>query len=673
MLSSKTFSPLALIQWIRRLPLSDRTKQVTLVSRSWLLLPVILCTALLLFLPAFGGDSPCTNEYCVDWWGIGGGGTSSGDIYELTSLSGQVSSYTDLSGGIYNMQSGFWIQLPDVPNPATDTPVPSTDTPVPPTATPTETDSPPEQPSATPVAPTATDIPSTATATATATVAPDTPAPTNTATPTQEGTVDTCTGAQAIATNGVSQEQFFDKAGDVNWVRFDAAADVNYRIEVQIPVDSTADVNLELYMLCDNTRVDEWSATFNPGARLDFESPTDSTVYVRLANYDALIFGQSAKYQVSVRDLQEDSANNATIIVAGRLRGTDRLQTNIHNITDAVYKMFLDQGYEPDTIQYLATDSALTGYDSAATESSLRASIVTWATERVSQDGVLNLYMVDHGSPENFYIDEVSGQRVSPAELDGWLTEFEEAICAPATCANPPKINVIIEACQSGSFIDSAGGSISQVNRTIITSTSAENDARASRNGAYFSDHLITSLSQGKNILASFVDAQSIAALSYSLQDAWLDADGDGTPNELNDGSRASQRGFAYANTLGENWAPHIFTVEPPEVITNNSGLIQADVRDNQKVSLVWAVVYPPGYVPPDAQEELQVETLDNFILSETGDADQYVGRFSGFTQEGTYRILVHAEDNDGFKARPVEVEVVVGGTERLYLPLVVE
>jgi hypothetical protein len=207
--------------------------------------------------------------------------------------------------------------------------------------------------------------------------------------------------------------------------------------------------------------------------------------------------------------------------------------------------------------------------------------------------------------------------------------------------------------------------------RVILTSTSAANDAKASLSGAYFSDHLLTWLYQGYNLFASFYEARTVAKDIFVLQDAWLDSNGNRIPNELEDSALAAQRSFAYAGTLpGNDWPPHIFQVIGPTAITNFSGEIRADVRDDVKVDQVWAVVYPPDYQPPTTSQELLPEVLPTFVLSPLNNGSLYAGKFTGFTQPGVYRIVVQAKDNDNLVARPVVIEVNAGS--QIFLPLMV-
>ena len=78
--------------------------------------------------------------------------------------------------------------------------------------------------------------------------------------------------------------------------------------------------------------------------------------------------------------------------------------------------------------------------------------------------------------------------------------------------------------------------------------------------------------------------------------------------------------------------------------------MITADVRDDKPGVQVKVVVYPPDYTPPAPGQELQPETLVTFILSNTS-GDLWSGPYGGFTQIGTYRLMIYADDKDGLAA----------------------
>ncbi|MFN8490473.1 MAG: C13 family peptidase [Caldilineaceae bacterium] len=548
---------------------------------------------------------------------------------------------------------------------ATATPT-ATFTPPPPTATPTFTSVPPTA-TFTPLPPTATatftPLPPTATATftpipptATPTVTPTTPPPAGDAAEPDN----TCAQAKTIALDGVAQTHTFGAPADVDWLRFDATQNVTYHIEVQVPAGSAADVNLEMYAACDQAPTDIQNKPFTPGVRLDFTAPSSGPILLKLNNTDATIAGAQASYQVSIQARTTPQVG-ALIIVAGRLKLSDPLQTNIHNVTDQIYGLFQAHGYTNDRIYYLATDSTRPGYDASATKSNLHAAIATWAADKVSATQGLTIYMMDHGDKKAFYLDEVNQEHLVPADLDSWLTELENKV-------NGVKINVILEACNSGSFLNGADR-ISKPNRVIITSTSDGELAYASATGAHFSDYLISALKQGESLDGSFRVAQNAVRQVLTLQQPWLDGNGNGVPNEDADDAVAAQRSFSTASLGTDQWSPYIVHVQPPSAITNRHGVLQATVRDDKQVHRVWAVIYSPSYTPPQVRNELAPETtLPTVVLQAQGN-DQFAAEYPGFDEIGRYRIAVYAEDGDGLVAAPSVIEVNNGA--HVFLPLV--
>ncbi|MEM7130967.1 MAG: C13 family peptidase [Chloroflexota bacterium] len=498
---------------------------------------------------------------------------------------------------------------------------------------------------------------------------PPTATPTNTPTatssPTPQGDIhepnNTCATANAIPSDGSLQTHTVHRQGDVDWVKFEAQANRGYRIDARIPIGSKADVTLEMYSSCDSLPEDEWNERFTPGVRLDFTAPSSGSFYLKLANVDAAVAGDDVGYELSVTELSEEPQGGAVIILAGRYKANDRLQGNIYNIAENVFRLFEANGYDANDIYYLAPEPR-TGRDASATMDNLRLAITEWAPQTVGANQALTLYLVDHGDRDLLFIDELNNERLAPDQLDEWLTSFEEAV----PTAN---VNVVVEACHSGSFIEGAK-SVSKTGRVVITSTNVDWDAYVTDAGAFFSDQLIVSLELGRNLFTSYLDAKRYVGNSKEFQEPWIDANGNRNPGEDDDFTIAAQRGFAYAGTLpGDRWSPHIFSVEGPETLTNRSGILTADIRDNMGIDRAWAVIYPPSYEPPTPGPELVAETLEKLLLDPTGEGDTFTARYSGFNEIGTYRIVIHAQDEDGLAALPYVIEVEVGN--RLYLPLI--
>ena len=473
---------------------------------------------------------------------------------------------------------------------------------------------------------------------------------------------DTCAQAQSISSDGTVQERTFHKQADEDWVVFSVTAGLTYRIEAQVPLESPADVAVEVYDQCAGIPVDGQDHTFAAGVRLEFTASTTGLFYLKWFNHDPDIFGADVVYEISVRALATEAQPGAVIIVAGRYKYNDPLQPNIHYAASQIYQMFQNNGYPANRIYYLSTDLTQPGANALATVSHLQIAISTWALDKVNADRPLTLYLVDHGMPNQIYLDRPKGEAVTPTQLDTWLTQLETA--RPGL-----KVNIIMEACYSGSFIG-LPQSLSKIGRVVVASTSATDVAYASVRGAVFSDYFSAALTQGASVYGAFESARGATRSGYPYQNPWLDANGNSIPNEAADAQIAALRGFAYAGTLsGDQWPPYIAQTTPVAV-TAGRGNLRVEVRDDDAVRYVWAVIYPPSYTPPATQEELVQETLPTAMLLSQGNG-WYGAQYTGFDEMGEYRVVFYAEDDLGLSAQPVAIMVQTGWA--VYLPVVIK
>lgn len=470
----------------------------------------------------------------------------------------------------------------------------------------------------------------------------------------------TCAQAQLIQADGTAQDHTFHQQADQDWIKFNGVASTTYRIDVQIPMSSSADVALELFKVCSGVPEHSQDYAFSPGIRLEFTAPATGPVFLRLVNHLPTVYGSAAAYILSVRALGATPSLGAVVIVAGRLTEYDPLQSNIHQVTNAIYKLFVTRGYTDSRIYYLATDLGLLGVDALATADNLQAAVTTWALDKVGPNQPFTLLMVDHGAYDRLYLDKPSTEWVTPNQLDNWLTQLETA--RPGV-----KINVIVEACNSGSFID-LPKSISKPGRVVVASTGADDLAWASTTGAFFSDLFLDALREGASLYSSFQTARWAVQSAQPFQRPWLDDNGNGIPNEPTDGLEAQQRGFNFAGTFADDdWPPYIVQASGPITISQRRGVITAKVLDDQQVQLVWAVIFPPSYQPPVPGEELVSDPLPTIVLLNQGNGS-YATTYTGFDEVGLYRVVVYAEDDQGVQARPVSIEVRTGW--KVYLPI---
>ncbi len=473
---------------------------------------------------------------------------------------------------------------------------------------------------------------------------------------------DQCANARRITTDGLLQSHSFHSGSDADWVRFDATSGDQYVIEVTIPSGSPADVAAELYLACDAAATEAQDFQFAPGVRIDYTADQTAPAYLRLFSSQSQ-GGDDVRYNLSVRSLQNtDVAPGLLIIIAGQIKNNDPVQPNIYHVTDEVRQLFLDKGATDDQIYYIAPDLSRAGVDVSATEANVEAAITQWADEQAATAQSLTIYMMDHGNNDLFYLDKRRGEWLTPSQLNGWLETLE-------TLRPTLNINIIYEACESGSFI-SGDESISKPGRVVMASTDDVNLAWASDDGAIFSDHLLDGLRGGESLYTSFENARIAAQIAHPQQQPWIDADGDGNGTDDASQTVAAQRGFAFAGTFpDEIWPP--FIAEMQAIVPDDQGraVIRAQVRDDVAVDNVWAVIYPPSYQAPTEGEELVQEALPTTVLLDQGN-DWYGARYDGFREPGTYRIVIYADDNEDVDARPVSVSVTIAGGN-LYLPLV--
>jgi hypothetical protein len=461
------------------------------------------------------------------------------------------------------------------------------------------------------------------------------------------------------------QFRTLDPTNDEDWIRFPVEAGAWYIIEAMTSPESTADLILEQYNSCAELAQSTINQ-FAPGVVVDFRAATTGSAILRIFDHAPARPADDRSYRLSVRRLAEEADPGVAVIVAGYLRDGDFLQNNIYTVTNSVYQMFLSHGYTQERIYYLAPDLTLDpsgdgqpDVRSISSVANLERAITEWAVEQLHDGGTLTIYMMDHGGRGVFYLNGYV-EIVRSVDLNRWLRAVEQA--TPGT-----PINVIIEACKSGSFISPV--SISAPGRMIITSTNAWAPAHASAYGATFSDTFIAALNGGLSIWNAFDIARNVATEATArVQQAQLDADGDGTSSTVNDIQIAAQRGFAYAGTFSSVlWQPpHI---EWADILRDdaNGGGLSVYVRGN--AASVTAYIYPPDYTPPEDVEELVDPEVPSIQLTDGNNDNLYIAQYDGFTQPGAYRVVFMAVDADNQLAMPV---TVLSEKIRIYLPTVI-
>jgi len=386
---------------------------------------------------------------------------------------------------------------------------------------------------------------------------------------------------------------------------------------------------------------------------------------IELTAYDEA--GNSSKKTVTVKRL--GASLGAVLIVAGH-NETFGLQTNIYNAANRAYRIFKSAGFTDDNIQYIAPveqkpEGTVNRVDATSSPTAVQNAILTWAKEngRVGKGKPFFVYLIDHGFADKYCVSGCNDAgKITPIDLNNWLRTLEIE-------TGVDEVNVIIEACQSGSFLDRFNGdvqdianSLSRAGRVIITSTDRANNAYASAQGAYFSDAFFSCIADSGTLQACY--KQGVAAVNATGVDQipWLDDNGDGLANG-SDGTVAEKRAVT-----------RFFSAVRPQITSATverqgaNGTLSATIEEGaEAIELVWAALYPPSFQEP-AGVTLNLNVPTVRLEPDANIPGRYIFVYpNGFTETGDYRVVFYAQDKEGIHATPRRP----GDQGAIYLPLV--
>ena len=346
-------------------------------------------------------------------------------------------------------------------------------------------------------------------------------------------------------------------------------------------------------------------------------------------------------------------ANNpkAIVLAGGGPYAGNSLWGATQAMANTTYTTLLYKGFTPDMIQYLSDDDdlKLTGrdvpdVDAVPTKANLADAIMNWAADA----DALTIYMTDHGGFDTaaatgtFRMSASESDRLTASELGSWL----DSLTMPVTIIN--------DSCQSGSFLSVAGA-----NRTVIASSAQGEIAYFTGNGALsFSSAFWGRVLNGGSVKEAQQFAEIALGFTPTNQTPQLDANGDGNANDGVDYDEVADVYIGVASS-GAGSAPVISNVSPDQNIdATATATVQVDVADGDGINSVWAVLRPPNFIV--SSDDRPVTDLPRFDMAETAPGT-YQGTYDGFTQEGAYEVVVHAEDQLGNTAVPQRTTVTVG------------
>ena len=460
-------------------------------------------------------------------------------------------------------------------------------------------------------------------------------------------TDDSCAEARPIDVNGAHQQHNFGSSTDEDWEYFDVRAGYSYSVQVT-NAQSSADPALALYAGCSAQPLAAFDSAYTRDALITRQAAAGGRWYVRTTNSTPAATAVKTAYHLTVREVEPSPT---ALVVVGKAAKSSQ-QTALNATGDLAYKTFMKTGmlkanlryYRPSTDVDLDGDGLNNDVTGLPTVLAVKGSIQDWAREQGVSLGIpFYLVLVGGGSADRIVLD--SGEEVTTGDLGLWLSNLEAT-------SGADNLNVILDAPQSGTFLDVTTGSPSTIagkNRVVITSTSSGQNSYLASDRSFFSSVLFRHLGQKKSLADAFLGARQAILDSGLSQDPQISVNGAGA-TVTSARTEALSGGTALlietpAATRGINGGSRSL---PPVVDTAGCGMsgtdcvqVNALIRDDVGVSEAWLEVYRLADV--SSGEALVAVT----VISLAGKGDSLYG-VDGIRIGAGQNIYVMVRDTDG-------------------------
>ena len=342
-----------------------------------------------------------------------------------------------------------------------------------------------------------------------------------------------------------------------------------------------------------------------------------------------------------------------------------------------VYDQALAFGNTDDEILMLVPMVSLTSTSreyGASSPGNMDYAFNTWAPDKVGPNGVLAVYLHDHGG--NDAMANYPFTSLTASQLDQYLDDFEAA-------SGCDRIIVVYEACSSGSFLDE----LSKSDRIIMTSTEPGYSAWWSPippHISMFGQGLFTSMLAGNSIGDAFVDVNNeIIALGYGdEQKPCIEDNHDGTGHIVNawghlpssgDGNDAKNTYLVQGCPPTLIQIPQVLFVPLKFWVGYTPGLINFPVSigvvNSTDIASVICRAIADDWIPPDPRDNESMglwdasETSFQWVLTPDGN-----GNFSGLVEilspinNSDYILSFWAADVDGRRSQIVSTQAGING-----------
>ncbi|XOV86948.1 MAG: C13 family peptidase [Pseudomonadota bacterium] len=336
------------------------------------------------------------------------------------------------------------------------------------------------------------------------------------------------------------------------------------------------------------------------------------------------------------------------IIVAGGGPVRNPLWPATKFVANFAYKALIDQGFTPERIQYISSESSNGDVDAAATLAELEDALLRWTLDPADPARDVIVYIVDHGAEGYFLMNETAN--LTAQQLDTWLDQLQASL--------PGDLAVIYDACESGTFIPHLTPPPGKW-RSVMTSADTGPAAFSNGGALSFSTFFWTQFSQGLTVYDAYVSAKDSVVLFESTQVSQLDSDGDNIRSEREDKDAA--RTLRYGRAAAQAAQIPVIGVSTPSTTLNGEKslvLSASDIRSNVPIRRVWVTVKSPDQLTNgNSVPVLEIPSID---LTDADNNGIWEATYSNFSIQGTYELTFVAENTDGIISDATGVRTII-------------
>lgn len=311
-------------------------------------------------------------------------------------------------------------------------------------------------------------------------------------------------------------------------------------------------------------------------------------------------------------------------------------------LTNKAHQALRSQGFSKDEVKYLTAGNTLGDLDGngksddleTASLNSLQQAITGWAKDATD----VLIYLVDHGGPGRFQIND--REILTSEQLTAWVNQLDNLI--------PGKVTVIIESCQSGSFL----GSLAKQRRNLIASADKDQPAIISNKGLNsFSYFFWSEISAGATLQEAFKTGRQGMSAQFVQgrpQSAQLDSNGDTLFNATDYNDLASfcigncTKYYSSAQTIYASSAPVILSVTEPKILEGETTAELSMQINEGNITQAWVSIIAPDFKHPELDKP--VSELNKIPLK--CDANQRcTTQYKDFTLDGEYQATFYAQN----------------------------